>query len=115
MQNRKGDESIEGGFKGLRHAFKMTIRPGTEQEYDRRQRSVYPELLQVFRDAGVKTYSIFRDGVTLFGYMEMDNPEETLRRINLSDINARWQAYMADILLTSASDASLPEVFHFEL
>jgi L-rhamnose mutarotase len=42
----------------MRHAFKLAIRPGTELEYERRHRAVYPELLQVFREADVKTYSI---------------------------------------------------------
>ncbi len=101
----------------MRHAFKLAIRPGSEQEYERRHREVYPELLQVFRDAGVKTYSIFRDGLTLFAYMEMDDLEETMRIIGSSESNARWQEYMADILVSSPSGnamETLPEVFHFE-
>ena len=42
----------------MRHAFKLAIRPGTDLEYERRHRAVYPELLQVFREADVKTYSL---------------------------------------------------------
>ena len=101
----------------MRHAFKLKIRPGTELEYERRHREVYPELLQVFHDAGVRTYSIFRDGLTLFAYMEMDDPEETMRIISSSEINAQWQTYMSDILAPFRSGNAmeiLPEVFHCE-
>ncbi len=101
----------------MRYAFKLRMKSGTEDEYVRRHRSVYPELLQVFQKAGVKTYSIFLDGTTLFAYMEMDNPEETLQIINEAEINAKWQDYMSDILVPigeGQTTETLPEVFHFE-
>ncbi len=102
----------------MRYVFKLAIRSGTEHEYERRHREVYPKLLQVFRDAGVKTYSIFRDGVTLFGYMERDAPKE--RRCASSvpqKLMHNGQAYMSNILVAFRSGntmETLPEVFHFE-
>ena len=101
----------------MRHAFKLNIRPGSEEEYEWRHRAVYPQLLQVFRDAGVRSYSIFREGTTLFAYMEMDDLEKTMRMINQAEVNTKWQLFMADILLPIEPEkrmVPLTEVFHFE-
>ena len=47
----------------------------------------------------------------------MDDLEETMRIIGGSESNARWQQYMADILVPfprGNAMETLPEVFHFE-
>ncbi|MCY0898657.1 MAG: L-rhamnose mutarotase [Firmicutes bacterium] len=100
----------------MRHAFKLKIKDGTEEEYERRHRQVFPELLQVFRDAGIRSYSIFRDGTTLFAYMEVDDLPKAMAAIQESEANARWQQYMADLLVpfdTGNLSENLPEVFYF--
>jgi L-rhamnose mutarotase len=100
----------------MRHAFKLRINPGSEAEYERRHQAVFPELLEVFRQAGVRSYSIFRDGTTLFAYMEVDDLAKAMAMIQESEANARWQRYMADILVpldTGNLSEDLPEVFYF--
>jgi L-rhamnose mutarotase len=101
----------------VRHAFKLAIRPGTEAEYDRRHQAVFPDLLEAFREAGIRSYSIYRDGTTLFAYMEGDDLPRALARVDATEANRRWQAFMADILVPWPSgqmSETLPEVFHFE-
>ena len=56
-----------------RSAFLMHIRPGTEAEYQRRHEQVWPEMLAELKAAGCQNYSIFRDGLQLFAYLEVDN------------------------------------------
>ncbi len=100
----------------VRYGFKLAIRPGTEAEYDRRHQAVFPELLDVFRRAGIKTYSIFRDGTTLFAYMEVEDFDRAMALIEQSEANRRWQTYMQDLLIPVESGHMswpLPEVFHF--
>ena len=99
----------------MRHAFRLFIKPGMEEEYDRRHRAVDPELLQVFREAGVITYSIFRDGAELFGYLEIrgDDVTSVLSNIGKHPSNKRWQRYMMDLLDYSHEPSALEEVFVF--
>ena len=101
----------------MRVSFKLTIRPGAEEEYRRRHQAVDPDLLQAFREVGVKTYSIFMDGTTLFAYMEVDDFDAAMRALDSHPANIRWQAFMSDILIADEAGQILqvlPEVFHFQ-
>jgi L-rhamnose mutarotase len=42
---------------GERHAFRMKLNPGTEAEYKRRHDKIWPELVDLLREAGVSDYS----------------------------------------------------------
>ena len=100
-----------------RFGFKLTIQPGAEEEYLLRHQTVYPELLQAFREVGIKTYSIFMDGLTLFAYMEVDDFETAMETLNKHPANIKWQKFMSDILIKDASGLTmqvLPEVFFFK-
>jgi L-rhamnose mutarotase len=101
----------------MRYAFKLQIWSGQEEEYDERHKAVFPDLLGAFSQAGIRTYSIYRDGTTLFAYLEADDVPKALAKVNASEANSRWQQYMADILkpfLSGATAEPLSEVFHFE-
>ena len=53
-----------------RYAWVLEVRPGYEKEYKRRHDEIWPEMLDALRSAGIRNYSIFRHGLTLFGYFE---------------------------------------------
>ena len=82
-------------------AFKMHLKPGCEEEYKKRHDEIWPELLEILKEAGISDYSIHLDRETnvLFG---------TLMRIeshNMSDlpnkyIMKKWWTHMADIMQT---------------
>lgn len=100
-----------------RVSFKLTIRPGTEEEYLLRHQNVYPELLMAFREVGIQSYSIFMDGDTLFAYMEVEDFEAAMKTLEHNPANIRWQKFMSDILIADMEGSTtkiLPEVFHFE-
>lgn len=107
---------IKGGMIFMRFGFKLAIRLGCEEEYERRHKCVDSMLLDVFRESGVNTYSIFRDGCTLYAYMEAEDIEQTMSNIAKSEANSRWQAFMSDILVPLSEgqmSQELPEVFWF--
>ena len=88
-------------------------------DYQARHDAIWPEMSSLLSEAGMRNYSIFRLGVQLFAYCEVDDWAETLRRLEASEVNARWQAYMADILDTPVDPATgsffiLEEMFHHE-
>jgi L-rhamnose mutarotase len=45
-----------------RSAFVLRIRPDKIEEYVRAHAEVWPEMLDALRGAGIRNYTIFRDG-----------------------------------------------------
>ena len=79
-------------------AWVLEVRPGYEEEYEKRHDEIWPEMVQILKESGVSNYSIFRHGLTLFGYFETNDLEQTIARINQSEINRKWGEYMAPIM-----------------
>ena len=54
-----------------KYAFKMQLNPGMEAEYKRRHDAIWPELVQLLKEAGISDYSIHldRETNTLFGVL----------------------------------------------
>jgi L-rhamnose mutarotase len=80
------------------HAWVLEIRPGYEAEYKQRHDEIWPEMLETLTAAGVRNYSIFKHGLTLFGYFETEDLNATIKALNASEVNARWGASMAPIM-----------------
>tara|TARA_B100000315_G_scaffold126612_1_gene116444 strand:+ start:53 stop:373 length:321 start_codon:yes stop_codon:yes gene_type:complete len=79
-------------------AWVLEVRPGYEEEYKKRHKEIWPEMIQMLKESGVRNYSIFRHGLTLFGYFETDNLENTIANVNRSEINRKWGEHMAPIM-----------------
>jgi L-rhamnose mutarotase len=100
-------------------AFLMHIAPGTEKEYERRHQQVWPEMLAELKAAGAHNYSIFRSGLQLFAYLEVDDLDRYRASLAESAVAARWEAQMSDILVREVDLATnfprlLPEIFHLD-
>ncbi len=80
------------------YAWVLEIRPGYEAEYKQRHDEIWPEMLETLTAAGIRNYSIFKHGLTLFGYFETDDLKATINALNASEVNARWGASMAPIM-----------------
>jgi L-rhamnose mutarotase len=103
----------------IRKAFLMTLKPGCQDEYERRHNPIWPELPEVLKQHGVENYSIFLDSDSdqLFGYAEIES-EELWQQIAKTDCCRRWWSYMKDLMLTNVDDSpisvDLAEVFRLE-
>src|SRR2546423_394597 len=103
----------------IRKAFAMTLKPGNQLEYERRHRSVWPELESILKQNGVNNYSIFLDRTTdrLFAYAEIESDEQW-RRIAQTEVCRRWWAHMSGLMLTNADNSpvtvELDCVFHLD-
>ena len=80
------------------YAWVLEVRPGYEEEYVRRHREIWPEMLDALRSAGISNYSIFRHGLTLFGYFETDDLGQTQRHLANSEVNRRWGESMEPVM-----------------
>jgi L-rhamnose mutarotase len=103
-----------------RIAFRMRIRPGKYDEYVAAHAAVWPDLLAELHAAGYRNYSIFADGLELFGYYECDDVEASEGAMAVSEVNRRWQTWMQEYLDTPVNDEGqpvftfLPSVFFME-
>lgn len=100
-----------------RSAFVLRVRPGKVEEYVRAHREVWPELLDAIRAAGIRNYTIFRDGERMFGYFEADDLAAAGRRLAGEEVSARWQDAMAELLVERVPEGGPPpleEVFRLE-
>ncbi len=98
--------------------FRFRVHPDRLEEYGRRHGEVWPEMLRALRDAGWENYSIFTsaDGQVV-GYFESDDPDAARARMGLTEVNARWQAEMAEFFDGDGPDETMTEltqVFHLE-
>jgi L-rhamnose mutarotase len=100
-----------------RSAFVLRVRADKIEEYVNAHANVWPEMLRALRDAGIRNYSIFRDGNQVFGYFESDDLEAAAAYLDSQEINSRWQDAMAGLLEQRVPDAgppSLEEIFRLD-
>jgi L-rhamnose mutarotase len=101
----------------VRKAFRMSVHPGLEQEYERRHNPIWPELEAVLRAHGVLTYSIYLDPDTrdLFGYVEVED-EGRWDAIAATAECRGWWASMRELMPSHPDNRpvshDLREVFH---
>jgi len=55
-------------------------------------------MVEALRAAGIRNYSIFRHGLTLFGYFETDDLRRTQEYLANSETNERWSEWMDPIM-----------------
>src|SRR6185295_7948086 len=103
----------------IRKAFQMTLKPGHQDEYEKRHNPIWPELQEVLKQHGVHNYSIFldRESERLFAYAEIDS-EELWEQIATTEVCRRWWSHMKDLMLTNFDDSPvampLDQVFHLD-
>jgi L-rhamnose mutarotase len=102
-----------------RVCFQLQVRPDRMDEYRARHREVWPEMLDALRRAGWRNYSLFaREDGLLVGYVETDDFAAAQDAMAATDVNARWQAEMAEFFELPGGErpdtglVRLEEVFH---
>lgn len=80
------------------YCWVMRIKPGCFEEYDRKHREVWPDVLQGIRDAGITSFNIFRWEDRLIGVFETDDVGRTVRLITATDANKRWRVEMSKLV-----------------
>jgi L-rhamnose mutarotase len=103
----------------IRKTFLMTLKPGNQDEYERRHQPIWPELQKVLKEHGVSNYSIFLNRSTdeLFAYAEIKS-EASWQQIAETEVCRRWWAYMKDLMLTNPDNSplmiGLDRIFHLD-
>jgi len=102
-----------------RYAWKATVKDGMLEEYIRRHDNLWPEMKEMLQEAGIRNYTIWNVGNQLFGYYECDSIEQAARIQAGSPINAKWDAYMKDVMVVEKDPVTgaqplMTQVFLFE-
>jgi L-rhamnose mutarotase len=102
-----------------RVCFLLRVRPDRLDEYKERHRSVWPEMRTALARSGWGNYSLFlrADGL-LVGYVETDDFARARAAMEATEVNARWQAEMAEFFTLPSGERPdtglerLEEIFH---
>jgi L-rhamnose mutarotase len=96
-----------------RVCWTMRVRPERLEEYKARHREVWPDMLAALRETGWSNYSLFLTGDgLLIGYLETEDFAAAQAAMEATDVNARWQAEMAEFLVPPLR--RIEEVFHLD-
>ena len=100
----------------MRRAWIMKLKPGNEALYKQRHDDIWPEMLELMRQGGTTTYSIYRYGLLLFAYQE--RADDAADDGPLDPIVWKWWEMMAPLMETNADlspvQEPVEEMFHFE-
>lgn len=102
-----------------RSSFKMFLKPGFEEEYEKRHDEIWPELKKLLQDSGISDYSIFLDKETntLFA-VQKTKGETGSQDLGKNPLVRKWWDYMSDIMVTNPDHSPLivplKEVFYLE-
>ena len=82
-----------------KYAWSALLKKGMQEEYVRRHNEIWPELVALLKEAGIKNYTIWTDGTTLFGYYECEKGIEFATKTQAnSPIVDKWNEYMKDVM-----------------
>ena len=82
-----------------RFTWKARLLPGKLSEYIRRHDEIWPEMIAVLNEAGIRNYTIWNAGDELFGYYECDDIAFASKVQAESPTVARWNEYMKDVMV----------------
>lgn len=81
--------------------FKMKLKHGCEAEYRKRHDEIWPELVNLLKESGIKNYDIFFDKETnaLIAVQHVD--DSVTANLRQNPIMMKWWEYMADLMETN--------------
>lgn len=100
-----------------RVAWTARLRPDKIEEYERAHAAVWPEVLAVIKEAGVRNYSIHRFEDRIFGYFECDDVAATQAHMRAGQARLGWGEAMAPLFAPEVAEHGpddMKEVFRLE-
>ncbi|MBD1384354.1 L-rhamnose mutarotase [Mucilaginibacter rigui] len=78
--------------------FRMKLKPGCEVEYRKRHEVIWPELVTLLKQNGIKNYNIYLDKETdtLIAVQHVD--EGLVVNLHENPLMLKWWEHMADLM-----------------
>ena len=100
----------------MRLAWTMRLKPGGAEQYQAAHDALWPEMRALMARSGVQSFSIYRQGLTLFAYQERDAAAP--RSAEPDPVIKRWWAALEPLMECHPDHSpvreELEEVFHFK-
>ena len=100
----------------MRQAWVMKLKPDRAAEYKKRHDELWPEMAEALRNGGLRNFSIYRYGLTLFAYVESDSPVVDSKP-PAGSIQWKWWAMMVPLMETNPDTSPtmepVEEMFYF--
>ncbi|MGO1244939.1 MAG: L-rhamnose mutarotase [Sphingobacterium sp.] len=98
-------------------AFKMKLKPGMREEYERRHAALWPEMVSLLSENGISDYSIFLDEQTDTLFAVQCLTKGSSQDLGGNELVQRWWKYMADLMDTNPdfSPVTIPLIPMFHL
>ena len=77
----------------MRSAWVMKLKPGQEAMYRQKHDEIWPEMVDLLRQQGIRNYTIYRHELTLFAYFERDGAAPA-RAGEVDPVMLRWWKWM---------------------
>ena len=75
------------------------IKSGTREEYIKRHKQIWPELVEIMKKYGFRNQSIFINSNHVIAYLEcQSNYKEQAEKYAMEKISIEWQEYFDDII-----------------
>lgn len=102
-----------------RICFTFEIFEGKEAEYKKRHDEIWPELVTAIKDSGFKNYSLFRKGLQVVAYVEVEPDVETaFAKLGKYEANAKWGEWFRDVIVNLTDSQGnlilMKEVWHLD-
>lgn len=83
-----------------KYAWRAKVKSDKIDEYKRRHDEIWPEMIAVLKEAGVKNYTIWLSGNELFGYYECEKGIQYAAKVQAESPTVKeWDDFMSDILI----------------
>jgi L-rhamnose mutarotase len=95
----------------------MELKPGNEAVYRQKHDEIWPEMVETLHRFGISNYSIFRRGLTLFAYLECEDPARLANQRDDPTVQ-RWWTMMEPYMVYKPDGTPwsepIEEVFHLD-
>lgn len=81
-----------------RLAIHTRLKPGCEEIYDREHATIPADLEAAMRENGVRSWRVFRDGLDLFHFVEVDDYAALQAALRDHPADLAWQRQMNRLL-----------------
>ena len=83
-----------------KYAWKGLIAEGKKEEYIKRHKEIWPEMVEVLKQAGIRNYTIWNTGNEVFGYYECEKGADYAAKVKAeSPVVDKWNEYMEGVLI----------------
>jgi L-rhamnose mutarotase len=95
----------------------MQLKAGNEAVYRQKHDEIWPEMVATLHSYGIRNYTIFRRGLTLFAYYETDDPTRIAAQRE-DPVVQRWWRMMEPYMEYNPDGTpwseDIEEVFHLD-